>query len=560
MPEATILEEARVKLDTLIGTRKGRLKDLFVDSVKNGHTHESIGHLFEKSLEKFERKDMGQYYTPKTIVEYMISQLKITRESKVLDPACGCGSFLLTVFDVFKEKYGIQFLRNIFGVDINDDATNMTRLCLHMKSGFKDNYVSLIKQNIKTGNSIVSNRDLDRNAFDWSFEFTEVMKSGGFDFIIGNPPYVTLNNSKDFDPSESMYSQIIQGPVNAATLMIGKSLELLKENGVLAFLLPKSILYVDSYAKLRNYLAHNTEIIQIYDLGAKFRDVRGEQFILFIRKNVQKKESDVKVCTFNDKIKDLSEQSFITIKQDKLIGMGKFFTFDSQIHYELIAKMSNIGMKLNELVEGSIFRGLPVGGNHVAIEKDLPSAEHVIRGKDISKFRLKPLPVIGKKLLDEQSKGKIGNLKQRKVVLQNIFSAESGIIASYDPNKTLTLDTVTNIIVKDDEQGKYLLALLSSKLINFYIMYALFNRSRLTMHLDKSYLGSIPVIANPDKGKLNKIIKIMNFLLKNEDVDLRKSKNREIDEIVYNIYSLAEREIRLVEEATAKIFSKKSIW
>ena len=144
--------------------------------------------------------------------------------------------------------------------------------------------------------------------------------------------------------------------------------------------------------------------------------------------------------------------------------------------------------------------------------------------------------------------------------MQNIFSAESGVIAVYDSNKALTLDTVTNVIVEDDEKGKYLLALLSSKLINFYIMYALFNRSRLTMHMDKSYLGSIPVIANPSKIKLNTLIKIIDFLLKNKDVELRKAKNREIDEIVYDIYSLTDKEIKMVEEATAKIFSKKSIW
>ncbi len=453
----------------------------------------------------------------------------------------------------------MQFLKNIYGVDINDDATNMTRLCLYMKADFKENYVPVIKLNIKTGNSIVLNPAIDKNAFDWDAEFQEAIREGGFDFIIGNPPYVTLT-SANFDASESIYAKITDGPVNAATLMIGKSLDLLKDNGILAFLLPKSILYVDSYAKLRNYLAHNTEILQIYDLGSKFKDVRGEQFIFFIRKSIPNKESCIKVCVFKDKAKGLPVQSFITIKQDKLTSMGKFFTFDSPAYYDLVAKISDIGMKLNDYVAGKIFRGLPVGGNHVATGKNLSGSEPVIRGKDISKFRLKSLPVMDKRLLDKQSKGKMDDLKHRKVVLQNIFSAESGVIAVYNSNKALTLDTVTNVIVEDDEKGKYLLALLSSKLINFYIMCALFNRSRLTMHMDKSYLGSIPIIANPDKEKLKKLIKIIDFLMKNENVELRKSKNREIDEIVYGIYSLTDKEIKMVEEATAKIFSKKSIW
>jgi len=547
-----------VHLNSLVDAHNGHVKEAFINYFNCGHSHESICSLFEQSLQKFDRKDLGQYYTPKTIVEYMLSQLDIKKDSVLLDPSCGCGSFLLTASDIFKEKYGIQFLRNIYGVDINDDATNMTRLCMYMKADFKESYVPVIKQNIKTGNSIVSDRAINKDCFDWKIEFRQVMKDGGFDFIIGNPPYVTLDSGA-FDASESIYAQIINGPVNAATLMIGKSLDLLKENGILAFLLPKSILYVDSYARLRNFLALNTKILQIYDLGSRFKDVRGEQFILFVKKAIPDGESRVKVCAFGDKEKGLSEQSFNIIKQNKLTKMGKFFTFDSPAHYELISKISEIGMGLSDYVNGRIFRGLPIGGNYTE-SKSGASAEPVIRGKDISKFRLKQLPFLDRKTLSSQSQGKIELLKHKKVVLQNIFSAESGAIAVYDSDKILTLDTVTNVIVDNDEQGKYLLALLSSKLVNFYIMYGLFNRSRLTMHMDKSYIGSIPVIANPDKGKFGNLIKIIDFLMSNNNVELRKEKNKEIDEIVYEMYSLTDKEIKMVEEATAKMFSQKSIW
>lgn len=555
---AKTLDDVHVHLNNLVDAHNGHVKEAFINYFNCGHSHESICNLFEQSLQKFDRKDLGQYYTPKTIVEYMLSQLDIRKDSIVLDPSCGCGSFLLTASDIFKEKYGTQFLRNIYGVDINDDATNMTRLCMYMKADFKENYVPVIKQNIKTGNSIVSNRTINRGYFEWKTEFQDVMKDGGFDFIIGNPPYVTLD-SNAFDTSESIYAQIISGPVNAATLMIGKSLDLLKKNGILAFLLPKSILYVDSYARLRNYLALNTEILQIYDLGSRFKDVRGEQFILFVKKAVPDKDSCVKVCVFKDKEKGLLEQPCITVKQNKLAKMDKFLTFDSTAYYEIVAKISGIGMKLTDYVSGRIFRGLPIGGNYTE-SKGGASAEPVIRGKDISKFRLKSLPFLDRETLSSQSQGKIESLKHKKVVLQNIFSAESGAVAVYDSDKILTLDTVTNVIVEDDEQGKYLLALLSSKLVNFYIMYGLFNRSRLTMHMDKSYIGSIPVIANPNKEKLNHLIKIIDFLMKNNNVELRKEKNKEIDEVVYDLYSLTDKEIKMVEEATAKMFSQKSIW
>jgi len=558
--DTKMIDKIQTKFDNLIGTYNSNIKKLFLDFVKRGYTPESIGEYFERSLEEFERKNKGQYYTPKVIVEYIISQLDITEDSKILDPACGCGSFLLTVFDIFKKRFGTHFLKNIFGVDINDNAVNMTRLCLYMNSGFNDNYIDVIRNNIKTGNCIVSRRDIDKNAFDWYQEFSEVMTDGGFDFIIGNPPYITLTKLKDFDPSESIYSKIIDGPVNAATLMIGRSIELLKQNGVLAFLLPKSILYVDSYAKLRDYLSHKAEILQIYDLGSKFRDVRGEQFILILKKRSPDLNKKVKIRVFSDKTSPLSKQSLVEIEQGKLADINRFLTFEEIRYYDIIRKISNIGIKLNEFVNGQIFRGLPVGGNKIKNKKDNIKGEKIIRGKNITKFKIRCPFIIDKNLLKKQSKAKINALRHKKVVLQNIFSSESGVIAAYDPEGILSVDTVTNIIVSDDEKGKYLLALLSSKLINFYIMYALFNRSKLTMHLDKSYLGLLPIVADPDKEKLKRILNIIDSLSEDNDIDSQKTKNKEIDKIVYDLYSLNEREIKLIEEATAKLLSKRSLW
>lgn len=557
--EAGSLSSVLAEADNLIDVRNRYVKDLFIDSLRKGHSYESIIDNFERSLEKFERKDMGQYYTPKTIVEYIISQLDIREDSIILDPSCGCGSFLLTLFDKFKEKHTTEFLKNIYGVDINEDATNMTRLCLYMKAGFNKKYIPFIRENIKSGNSIVSNPVLSKNAFNWQNQYAKIMNRGGFDFIIGNPPYVTLRGSKDFDSSESVYRHIIGGPVNAATLMIGRSLELLNDQGVLAFLLPKSILYVDSYQRLRDYLSRNTDILQIYDLGSKFKDVRGEQFILFVRKKSSASDRNVKICVFADRNKIMAQQPRITLSHKTLTSMSKFYTYESQEHYKLITKLSNAGTALKDLVNDKIFRGLPVGGNHTE-QKNNARYEKIIRGRDIAKFRLKSLPFMKKELLDKQSKIKTSEIRQKKIILQNIFSSEAGVIAAYDPHKLLNLDTVTNIIVKDDDQGKYYLALLNSKLINFYIMYALFNRSKLTMHLDRSYIGSIPVIPNPNQAALNQLKRIIDLLDKSENNGLQKQKNKEIDKIVYNLYDLNDQEINLIENAVNKMLSSRSLW
>ena len=321
------LSQIERQIESLTG-QDINLKNLFLESFKNGHSPEQIGSLFEQSLIEKERKNRGQYYTPKSIVEYMLSQLDIKKDSKILDPSCGCGSFLLTAFDISQEKYGDSFLKNIYGVDLNEEAVQITQACLLMKMGFKRVCKKILADNIKVGNSLIGNNLLTTKAFSWQEEFSDVFFNDGFDFVIGNPPYITLRQFSDFDPQESAYSDIINGPVNAAALMIIRALELLKPNGVLAFLLPKSILFVDSYKKLRTYLLRQTHLLQIFDLGSRFQDVRGEQVILIVKKATRentKHKVNVRIC--NKRESRLDKQPSLFVPQKSFCKMNKFLTF-----------------------------------------------------------------------------------------------------------------------------------------------------------------------------------------------------------------------------------------
>lgn len=534
-----------------------RLKRIVIDSLEKGYTPDSLGVYFEKTIIEKERKNSGQYYTPRSIVEYIFSQLDVKEDSVILDPSCGCGSFLLTAYDILGKKYGKSFMKNLYGVDINSDAAKITQACLYTKVNQDKRYSSIILQNIKIGNSIIGNKSIDSLAFDWKQEYPCILESGGFDFIVGNPPYVTLQKYSSFDPTEGIYPQIIDGPVNAATLMIGRSVELLKQGGVLAFLLPRTILHVDSYNKIRSYLLQNTQIIQIIDLGAKFKDVRGEQIILIVKKQKPEKIQQVQIVDFPINT-SLFGSASLFVSQVHLQSTNQFPTFNSYNYYGFIEKLSSIGNLLESAVNGRIFRGISVGGNQLR-DKCSNSVE-AIRGKNIAKFKIKNVMQLEKAVLTEQSRIKTENLKTKKVVLQNIFSSESGIIAAYDAKGIVTLDTVTNICVSDDAQGKYLLALLNSKLINFYLIYGVFNQSKLTMHLDRSYIGRIPVITNPDTPKQKRIIEIVESIFDCEDRTALKTKISKIDEIVYGLYLLKTDEVELIEQAMAKSLSKKSIW
>lgn len=533
------------------------ISKFIIDAFNKGIDIKQLGVLFEKSLEQLERKNKGQFYTPQEIVDYMVSYLNINNTKRIIDPACGCGSFLLSIMEAIKEKENNPDFSNMYGIDINKNAVDITKLSLIIKSGFKKEYIELFDKNIITGNSIVENKKIDPLALNWKKTFHNIIKDGGFDIIIGNPPYVTLKKGKEFDPNESIYLNIIKGPVNAATLMIGKSLEYLKKGGILAFVLPKTILHVNSYSRLREYILNNTSIIHIFDLGVKFKDVRGEQIILILKKEKPSYKHLVEVKILKKTEKDLKHQPSYFIKQSVFRTFNnKILIFNDELCYSILQKIHSKGKRLYDIVNGQIFRGLPLN-NKVSTEPAEETDEKIIKGKSIVKFRIKSVGYVDKKDLDIINKKLLKRIKTKKIVMQNIFSSESGIIAAYDEEGLLTLDTVTNIIVHNDIVAKYLLGLLHSKLINFYASFALFNRGRLTMHLDRSYIGEFPIADIKNIGQFN-VIKLVEDAIngKQETKEVLKA----IDNEVYKIYGLNNKEIRLIEAEMNKLLSKKSKW
>src|SRR3989338_8880334 len=198
------------------------------------------------------RKEQGIYYTPSYIVDYIVKNalapvldkcksIEDIKKVKVLDPACGSGSFLIMAVEVIAEKnreFGakneklikLQILEeNIYGVDLDTQAVEITRLNLLINALSDRTKFSPLK-NIKNGNSLT---------FDWQDEFSEVFKQGGFDVVIGNPPYIKEFVSKDaFDELHS--NPYYQGKMDIWTMFACMSIDLLKENGLLGFIAPNN--------------------------------------------------------------------------------------------------------------------------------------------------------------------------------------------------------------------------------------------------------------------------------------------------------------------------------
>jgi len=508
---------------------------------------DTLGVLFEKLIREQEKKDLGQFYTPQEIVNYIVNFLDIKQDSKILDPTCGCGVFLVTAYNHIK-KINQNALSNIYGVDLNNSATKIARINLWLRNGQDSDSLKILEKNIKIGNSIVENRFIDNKAFNWKKEFSDILSEGGFDFIIGNPPYITLKNKKDYDVNESFFSQIANGSTNAASLVIAKSYELLKEGGVMAFVLPKTLIRVNSYSRLREFLLSNSKILHIIDLGTCFKDVRGEQIVLFIQKTNRKEQIE------NNKvlIKIFDENKEFYVPQKTFQKYNAFLMFEDKSYYDLIEKIK--GENLEDIAD--IFRGISISPNSNIISnsngKDKVS---IIKGNDSSKsYFTNGFFLDIKKLMSNSSK--LEEFQKRKIILQNIFSSEAGITSIIDEKGNLNFDTVSNVILKDKSyELDYIYGLLNSKLLNFYLMYAVFNKSKLTMHTDKVYLGKLP-IRKTTKEKQKDII---NLVKKMKKENLKKILP-ELDKKVYKLYGITKTEQEKINKALNKIMSEKSMW
>jgi len=497
-----------------------------------------ISSIFEQIHDKETRKKYAQFFTHKELVEFILSHIPIKENNTILDPACGAGAFIIEAID----KVGIN---NVYGIDIDKKALDLCDINVAYKYDHKC-------QNLKHANTLKSTL---------LSLFPKIAKNGGFDIIVGNPPFQNLLKGIDYDQKDLIYSNVLSRIANSATLMVAKGYEYLKQGGYLGFVLPKNIFRVDSFKVLRDFLLDNTKIISIYDLDHYFKDVRGDQIILIFQKKrltlKDIKTNKVKIYVFKKSNPFLKPYNY-EIPQNLFKKYSFFPVFYHKDVFSLADKLLNFPTTLDKVCSGQIFRGigLSTSSNLISTQKK-KNYSLVYRGDSIKRFGIKYPLFIDNNKLSLLPINRVKRLQQNKIILQNLCSKEGGIFATLSGSKELTLDTVTNVIPANISL-KYILGVLNSDIANFFIILVIFLNSNFTMHTDREYIGKIPIVV-PNKAQEDKVSTIVDSLIEMSDKYSREFflLYSKLNKALYEIYNLSSTETDTIERLLREVMSKK---
>ena len=340
-----------------------------------------------EAVYKSKRKKDGVFYTPRYITKYIVEntigalcvqkreEMKIVSEDYVpqkrkadtlqllknleeyrqwllqltiCDPACGSGAFLNQALEfLIDEHQDIDAMKarlfgdalmmsdvetsilenNLYGVDINQEATDIAKLSLWLRTARKGRKLNDLNSHIKCGNSLIDDPAVAGDkAFNWQMEFPEVFAKGGFDVVIGNPPYVDIK-ALEGDIVKQIFKsyKTANNRINLFSVFIEKSIDLLKTAGKFSFIIPSSILTQESYKPLRNLLLSKSRIDSVVRLpnesfGGSAGEVKVDTIILSFTESTGATPSEVEILVYEgferiSEISSLNTSNYFFIKQ-----------------------------------------------------------------------------------------------------------------------------------------------------------------------------------------------------------------------------------------------------
>jgi|ERR1700757_155707 len=638
-----------------------------------------------ESKEHLKRKSHGIFYTPDYIVNFIIENtvgellkkcktVKEIEKIKIIDPACGSGSFLIRAFDVFYDSYkkvtGNRtldtlydleirkkiLLHNLYGVDLDEKAIEIAKLNLLLRGleGLPDldrnihdrKILPNLSLNIRCGNSLISGeyehkedndenqlslifdkgseykenlkkltelkeefyleednlkkdklidnilnnenlinkylnsslgsnfKDIDKlKPFNFEVAFCEVMnpKYGGFDCVIGNPPFVQLSSEKSTTEGLKRYLlkkfKSSMGRLNTFGFFTKKGMDLLNSNGYFGYIIPNTITTQDYYEDLRAMILKecNIKSIVMFD-KLPFKDAVVENVILVLEKkekSTASKSNKISIIEVDENInfnlvKNISQKLYEETPKHS-------FNVSFNVHANSLKnKIENLTKPLGTFMEIN---------QAIALKSD--RAKWVSDKKKNSKY--KPLLVGGRNIgrystnwdgtyLHYDLNG-IHSCKREDIFLskEKIFfqRVSSKLIATLDTKKFYGLHTLVVMNLNPGELNiRFFLGIFNSKLMNYYYRITFASTKTVFAEIGARQVKQLPIktvnLKNDAQKKIHdKISELVDELLELSK-SLEKNENKikitdlELDNLVYKLYNISSPEQKIIDDFLSK--------
>ena len=551
-----------------------------------------LGHVFEQSIQDIDsggsmRKDEGIYYTPSYITDYIcrntiipylalspkaqtpedivreyaeqdrLSELqKRLRDLRILDPACGSGAFItgaaLVLFEFHKAIHDTHMLSraylsesgqakldewnadsvmrsiisdNLYGVDKNPQSVKIAQLSLFLLVASPENPLPDTTKHIIAGNSIIRDESISQNAIKWDERFPHK-----FDIIIGNPPYGAKLSSAE---TKHIKSEFNIGGTNTAAVFIHQSLRLLKDGGTHGFIVPKSLMFSSrEWTKTRTALID--DMVSLVDVGKVWKDVKLEQCIYILHHKSHRRDYVGLVRRGNDIV------SVATIEKTALELFGVFPSAASDSEMNLGLKMKRFPM-LGEYTENR-------RGASLLKYKTEKGDMAVVGGKEIQQYFVNGtrFHIDASKVQDDKT-----YVSDRSVLVQNIVAHISNpidhirIIATVPPTSHdfLIEETVNQLVVVENISPLFVLGLLHSRAVNWYLYRFIISKSVRTIHFDPPTTNRIPVNLSCEDEVVACVKKLLNTQGGDSEATVA------LDRLFYRIFGFDNKEIEMVEKS-----------
>lgn len=351
---------------------------------------------------------------------------------RIVDPACGSGVFLVMAFDFLKAELNrvsdkiaeLQgrvrhredlldpdseiLTNNLFGVDVNSESIEIAKLSLWIKTARRGKVLDSLSGNLRVGDSLIEDSNfayLD-HAFTWETAFPEVFAAGGFDVVLGNPPYVRMELLKALKPYLEKRYDVVSDRADLYCYFYERGLRLLKQGGRLGFISSNTFFKTGSGKPLREYLLREATLEGVVDFGdlQVFDGVTTYPAILIMRRGVAPQGHDLRFW----KVDALPENNFLATWEkaagpfpQAALGSGSW-ELENPALRALRDKIRR-GRQTLKQVYGSPLYGIKTGLNAAFIisnatkerlcARDPKSAELLrpfLEGKDLKRWRAEP--------------------------------------------------------------------------------------------------------------------------------------------------------------------------